>query len=64
MDQQKPGTRLARTWQGETHHVLLVEEGVEYQGQRYPSLSAVARAITGTRWSGPRFFGVERSRDG
>ena len=60
----KPGTRLARTWQGETHHVLVIDDGVEYRGQRYPSLSAVARAITGTRWSGPRFFGVERGADG
>ena len=60
----KPGTRLARTWQGDTHHVLVVDDGVEYRGQPYPSLSAVARAITGTRWSGPRFFGIARGAHG
>ena len=59
----KPGTRLLRTWQGETHAVLILADGVEYRGVRYPSLSAVARLITGTRWSGPRFFGLEADRD-
>lgn len=59
----KPGTRVLRTWQGETHSVLVLTHGVEYRGVRYPSLSAVARLITGTRWSGPRFFGLEMGRD-
>ena len=59
----KPGTRVLRTWQGETHSVLVLTDGVEYRGVRYPSLSAVARLITGTRWSGPRFFGLDTGRD-
>ncbi len=54
----KPGTRLLREWQGRVHEVLILEEGVEYRGTTWPSLSAVAREITGTRWSGPRFFGL------
>lgn len=57
----KPGTRLLREWQGEPHHVTVLEEGFEYRGQRYASLSVIARHITGTRWSGPMFFGL---RDG
>lgn len=54
----KPGTRLVRSWQGATHSVIVVENGFEYQGQRYRSLSAIAETITGTRCSGPRFFGL------
>ena len=54
----KPGTRLLREWQGRTHEVIVLETGVEYRGKEWPSLSAVAREITGTRWSGPRFFGL------
>jgi hypothetical protein len=57
----KPGTRLLREWQGRVHEVLIVEGGVEYRGQVWPSLSAVAREITGTRWSGPRFFGLKEA---
>jgi len=56
----KPGTRLYRTWQGTTHEVLVLESGFAWQGKGYSSLSEVARAITGTRWSGPRFFGLSR----
>jgi hypothetical protein len=52
------GTRLLREWQGSTHHVTVVPGGFEYDGQVWKSLSAIARAITGTRWSGPAFFGV------
>lgn len=57
----KPGARLVREWQGETHDVLVVEGGYEWRGQRWTSLSMIAREITGTRWSGPRFFGLEKS---
>lgn len=58
----KPGTWLSRTWHGEVHQVVVLEHGVEYRGERYASLSAVARKITGTRWSGPRFFGLHSPR--
>ena len=51
-----PGTTLVREWQGATHHVRVTDSGFEYNGRGYGSLSEVARAITGTRWSGPRFF--------
>ena len=48
-----------REWQGQRHEVEVHEDGaVTYQGERYASLSEVARAITGTRWNGPRFFGL------
>lgn len=52
----RPGTRLAREWRGRTHAVLVLDDGFEYQSQRYGSLSEIARIITGTHWSGPRFF--------
>ena len=55
----KSGTRLYRCWQGVTHEVLVIEGGFSWRGTSYASLSEVARAITGTRWSGPRFFGVK-----
>jgi hypothetical protein len=54
----KAGTRLIREWHGQTHTVVILDEGVEWRGQRYPSLSVVAREITGAHWSGPRFFGL------
>jgi hypothetical protein len=57
----KPGTRLIREWQGETHRVIVAESGFEYRGRTYASLSEVARSITGTRWSGPLFFGLRHS---
>jgi hypothetical protein len=61
----KPGTRLVREWHGQTHTVFILDDGVEWRGQRYRSLSVVARAITGARWSGPRFFGLTaRASDG
>jgi hypothetical protein len=59
----KPGTRLVRDWGGATHHVLVDEEGFSYRDQRYSSLSEIACTITGTKWSGPRFFGL-RGRGG
>lgn len=55
-----PGTRLLREWQGVTHEVLVLPQGFVHQGQTYKSLSAVAKAITGTHWSGPVFFGLRR----
>jgi Protein of unknown function (DUF2924) len=58
----KPGTRLIRQWDGQTHQVTVVEEGFEYKGERYKSLSEIARLITGTRWSGPLFFGLKHSQ--
>jgi hypothetical protein len=60
----KPGTRLVREWRGVTHTVLIQADGIEWRGERYHSLSVVARKITGARWSGPRFFGLrQRSLD-
>jgi hypothetical protein len=56
----KPGTRLVREWHGVTHSILVHADGVEWRGQRYTSLSVVAREITGAHWSGPRFFGLGR----
>jgi hypothetical protein len=60
----KPGTRLLREWQGVVHEVILLDRGVQYRDQSWPSLSAVAREITGTRWSGPRFFGLKEAAGG
>ena len=54
----KPGTRLLREWQGVVHEVVVLEDSVRYRGKDWPTLSAVAREITGARWSGPRFFGL------
>ena len=61
---QKPvsGTRLIREWQGIEHCVTVLDDGYEYQGRPYQSLSAVARAITGTRWNGWVFFGLKSQR--
>ena len=56
----KPGTRLVREWRGVSHTVLIHADGVEWRGRRYPSLSTVAREITGAHWSGPRFFGLRQ----
>ena len=53
-----PGARLVREWNSTTHVVEVVSGGYVWNGDRYKSLSAVARAITGARWSGPRFFGT------
>jgi hypothetical protein len=55
----KPGMRLVREWRGKTHTVLVLENGFEWNGKRRRSLSTIAREITGTRWSGPRFFGLK-----
>ena len=55
----KPGTKLIREWQGKVHEVVIAGGTYIWAGQHYRSLSQIARAITGTRWSGPRFFGLE-----
>lgn len=55
-----PGTVLVREYQGIEHRVTVLDGGFEYQGRRYSSLSVIARAITGTQWSGPLFFGLKR----
>ena len=57
--QLRPGAVLVREWRGVEHRVLVLDQGFEHRGERYQSLSEVARAIAGTRWSGPRFFGLE-----
>lgn len=54
----KPGTRLIRDWNGRSHVVETIKGGFVWEGHKYRSLSAIARAITGARWSGPRFFGL------
>ena len=54
----KPGARLLREWHGRTHTVTVTEDGFEYAGASYPSLSMIAKKITGAQWSGPRFFGL------
>jgi Protein of unknown function (DUF2924) len=52
------GTILIREWRGTAHRVTMLDDGVSFNGKRFSSLSEVARAITGSRWSGPRFFGL------
>jgi Protein of unknown function (DUF2924) len=57
----RSGARLVREWRGRTHTVIVTEDGFEYAGKTYSSLSKIAQAITGAHWSGPRFFGLNRS---
>ena len=57
--QVRPGAKLVREWRGETHTVIVRENGFEWQGRHWRSLSVVARKITGGHWSGPRFFGLK-----
>jgi Protein of unknown function (DUF2924) len=54
----KPGARLVREWRGRTHTVTVTEDGFEYGGTSYPSLTKIANKITEAHWSGPRFFGL------
>ena len=54
-----PGTRLIRQWRAQRHEVTVLETGYAYRGSRYASLSAIARLISGTHCSGPRFFGLK-----
>src|SRR6516225_2476457 len=58
----KPGTRLMREWQGRSYEVLVLDDGFSWQGTHYGSLSAIARKITGTAWSGPLIFGLRSNR--
>ena len=62
--QLKPGTVLVREYQGRRHIVTTVRDGFDWQGTTYRSLSAIARAITGTAWSGPRFFDLQAAGGG
>ena len=64
IDRPIAGTRLVREWKGVEHCVTVREDGFEYQGRPFQSLSAVARAITGTRWNGHTFFGLKNWRKG
>lgn len=56
----KTGAKLLREWRGHTYRVVVLEDGFEYYGRRYASLTQIAREITGTHWSGPRFFGLKK----
>lgn len=57
-----PGTVLLRDWHGTQHQVIVREDGIEFEGRHYESLSQVAHRITGTKWSGPLFFGLKTGR--
>jgi len=59
----KPGARLIREWHGRTHAVVVTEDGFEFEGKLYRSLTSIAREITGAGWSGPRFFGLAKTAD-
>ncbi len=59
--QLKPGSRLIREWRGEIHRVTVLDDGFDWRGTRYASLSQIARANTGARWSGPLFFGLRNT---
>jgi len=59
--QLKSGTSLLRRWKGEPHEVSVTDSGYEYRGAGYSSLSEIACKITGTRWSGPAFFGLNKT---
>ena len=58
----KPGTRLVRSWHGRTINVLVTEDGFEFDGRHYRSLTHISSEVTGTHWSGPRFFGLRNRR--
>jgi hypothetical protein len=60
----KPGTQLIRQWQNTTHTVMVLDEGFALDGRTYKSLSAIAKAITGTNWNGYAFFGIKRAARG
>jgi hypothetical protein len=57
----KPGSELVRTWNKRTYRIVVLENGFAHEGQTYKSLSEIALEITGTKWNGPRFFGLRRS---
>jgi hypothetical protein len=54
----KPGAVLVRTWKDKSHRITVLDDGFSFEGRTYPSLSEIARTITGTRWNGPKFFGL------
>jgi hypothetical protein len=58
----KPGSVLVRTWKNQSHRVTMLDEGFSFEGRHYKSLSEIAREITGTRWNGPKFFGLREER--
>jgi len=58
------GTRLVRDWNGLRYDVLVTQDGFEFEGRPYKSLTAIAKAITGTHWNGPNFFGLRRKNGG
>jgi hypothetical protein len=58
----RTGTILVREWQGATHHVTVTNDGFLWNGKPYRSLSSIASAITGTKWNGPRFFGLRDAK--
>ena len=58
----RPGSMLTREWKGVTHRVMVLDEGFAWNGDKHNSLSEIAFRITGTRWSGPRFFGLRPQR--
>ena len=53
-----PGTVLTREWEGQHHRVMVLDGGFAWEGRTYRSLSEIAKAMTGTKWNGPRFFGL------
>ena len=57
----KPGIRLVREWGGHMHTVIVREDGFDYDGEHYASLTKIATRITGAHWSGPRFFGIRKA---
>jgi hypothetical protein len=59
----KAGAILVREWKGTSHRVTVADDGFTYQGQHYSHLSEIARLITGTRWNGPRFFGLRNGTE-
>ena len=61
-EQLLPGTRLVREWKGVEHFCTVLDDGFEYQGRRFKSLSSVANYITGTRWNGHVFFGLKKQK--
>ena len=60
----KPGSELVRTWNRKTYRVTVLEKGFAYDGKTFASLSEIATSITGTKWNGPRFFGLRSTRFG
>jgi hypothetical protein len=60
----KPGSELVRTWNRKTYRVVVMEKGFAWEGRTYSSLSEIAFEITGTKWNGPRFFGLRSSANG